>query len=221
MIAPRHHKKLRRCGLVLIFILLVAAGCSNDNDPTNTFPQPEERRSTNGILATTLTAAVTHNVIWDATTETFAVVETPNYENSLIGPTLRLQPGDTLSIDLINSLPLNPTQQRMGAFPHDPYTTNLHTHGLVVSPAGIADNVFRLMEPETSHLVEIAIPADHECGTFWYHPHKHGTVAFQFFGGMSGLLIIEGCQDGLDTVPEVTAEVTPMSRPRIKKNLRD
>ena len=28
------------------------------------------------------------------------------------------------------------------------------------------------------------IPADHPAGTFWYHPHHHGTVADQVFGGL-------------------------------------
>jgi peroxiredoxin len=37
-------------------------------------------------------------------------------------------------------------------------------------------------------------------GTFWYHPHRHGSVALQVSSGMSGALIIEG---GLDDVPEI------------------
>jgi len=93
-----------------------------------------------------------------------------------------------------------------GAFPHDPFTTNIHTHGLTVIPGGISDNVFRKMEPGgTVNPVEIEIPSDHQTGTFWYHPHKHGSVSFQFFGGMSGFLIIEGGPGTLDTVPEVKA----------------
>lgn len=93
----------------------------------------------------------------------------------------------------------------MGPFPHDPYTTNLHTHGLTVSPNGIADNVFREMEPGSISQVRIDIPPDHPSGTFWYHPHSHGSVSFQFFGGMGGFLIIEGGPGTLDQVPEVKA----------------
>jgi FtsP/CotA-like multicopper oxidase with cupredoxin domain len=58
------------------------------------------------------------------------VIHTPTYEGTIPGPTLSLEAGDTLSIDLVNDLPANPTIQRMGFFPHDPYTTNFHTHGL-------------------------------------------------------------------------------------------
>lgn len=106
---------------------------------------------------------------------------------------------------MINNLPPNPAQQRTGAFPHDPFTTNFHSHGLTVSPNGISDNVLRRMEPGTVNAIQIDIPADHLSGTMWYHPHKHGSVSFQFFGGMSGFLIIEGGEGTLDEVPEVKA----------------
>ena len=69
---------------------------------------------------------------------------------------------------------------------------NLHTHGLEVSPLGISDNIFRKMEPGTANDVEVKIPSDQPSGTYWYHPHKHGAVTFQFFGGMAGFLIIKG-----------------------------
>jgi FtsP/CotA-like multicopper oxidase with cupredoxin domain len=93
----------------------------------------------------------------------------------------------------------------MGFFPHDPYTTNLHTHGLSVSPLGISDNIFRLMEPGTTHPIEVKIPRDHPSGTYWYHPHKHGSVTFQFLGGMAGFLLIKGGPGTLDALPEIKA----------------
>ena len=92
-----------------------------------------------------------------------------------------------------------------GAFPHDPFTTNLHTHGLTVSPDGISDNVLRRMEPGTTNAVQVDVGVDHQSGTFWYHPHKHGAVSFQTFGGMLGFLIIEGGPGDLNEVPEIAA----------------
>ena len=35
-----------------------------------------------------------------------------------------------------------------------------------------------------------------------YHPHRHGTVADQVFGGLGGVLIVRGA---LDRIPEVAA----------------
>jgi hypothetical protein len=35
--------------------------------------------------------------------------------------------------------------------------------------------------------------------------HKHGSVTYQFLGGMAGFLIVEGGEGTLDTIPEVAA----------------
>lgn len=165
----------------------------------STFPQPETRCFFDDTFETELEAIIATNMI-DGD-----VVETPTYEGGLFGPTLLVPRGGTINLSLKNSLPPNPEMQRIGAFPHDPFTTNLHTHGLTVSPQGISDNVLRLMEPGSENDVEVFVPDDHACGTFWYHPHKHGTVSFQFFGGMAGFLIIKDNLCPLDNLPEIKA----------------
>jgi FtsP/CotA-like multicopper oxidase with cupredoxin domain len=73
--------------------------------------------------------------------------------------------------------------------------TNLHTHGLHVSPAGNGDNPFVTVEPGGSFDYAMAVPADHPAGTFWYHPHHHGTVADQIFAGLAGALLVDGGPD--------------------------
>ena len=176
------------------------------------FPQPETRRSRFGRLHTKLEVMFADNLVQDYNTREYRKILTPTYEGKLIGPTLQVKPGDTIFITQPNKLPENPDDpahpQRTGLgdnFPHDPYTTNLHTHGLTVSPKGISDNILREFVPgETKH-TKIHIPPDHQSGTFWYHPHKHGAVSFQFFGGMTGFLIIDGGPGTLDYVPEVKA----------------
>ncbi|MBV8382334.1 MAG: multicopper oxidase domain-containing protein [Planctomycetaceae bacterium] len=84
--------------------------------------------------------------------------------------------------------------------PHGFNTTNLHTHGLHVSPVGNSDNVFLELGPGQEFPLEIKIPRNHHPGTFWYHAHKHGSVALQLASGMAGALIVEG---GLDDVPAI------------------
>ena len=111
----------------------------------------------------------------------------PTYDGKIPAPTLVLDPGDTLKIKLINDLPPNPPVTRTGRYPHEPFTTNFHSHGLEVSPEGISDNVLRMMEPGTTNQVEIKLPTYHHPGTFWYHPHHHGAVTFQEMGGMAGM----------------------------------
>jgi FtsP/CotA-like multicopper oxidase with cupredoxin domain len=178
------------------------------------FPQPQVRRSHGGVLRTTLHACISTNEMLDQNAQPPEIVEIhpPTFEGTIPGPTLKVKPGDTLSIHLVNDLPANPTNERDNAFPHDENTLNLHTHGLTVSPLGISDNIFREMKPGTANQIEIDIPKDHPSGTYWYHVHKHGSVTYQFLGGMAGFLIVEGGEGTLDTVPEVAAaEDVPMA----------
>jgi FtsP/CotA-like multicopper oxidase with cupredoxin domain len=157
------------------------------------------------VLRTTLRASIAPNKLEDQFSHETRWVDTPTFEGTIPGPTLLVEPGDTLSIDLVNDFPPNPKIQRMGFFPNQQYTMNLHTHGLEVSPLGISDNIFRLMEPGTANDTEVKIPSDHPSGTYWYHPHKHGAVTFQFLGGMAGFLIIKGGHGTLDALPEIKA----------------
>jgi FtsP/CotA-like multicopper oxidase with cupredoxin domain len=157
--------------------------------------EPEERRSAGGVLETQLRVQHAYNDIGGYR------LYLRNYEGKIPGPTLRVQPGDTLRIRLINDLPPN----REGPLlyqdlPQLLNTTNFHAHGMHVSPAGISDNIFRMMEPGESYDIEIAIPGNHPSGSYWYHPHHHGAADVQIASGMAGMLIVEG--DFAD-VPEI------------------
>jgi FtsP/CotA-like multicopper oxidase with cupredoxin domain len=171
------------------------------------FSEPEVRQSHRGVLRTTLHACISTNEMLDQNAQPPEMVEfhPPTFEGTIPGPTLAVKPGDRLSILLVNDLPANPTNERDNFFPHDENTLNLHTHGLTVSPLGISDNIFREMKPGTTNLIHIDIPKDHPSGTYWYHTHKHGSVTYQFLGGMAGFLIVQGGEGTLDTVPEVAA----------------
>jgi Putative multicopper oxidases len=67
---------------------------------------------------------------------------------------------------------------------------------------GNADNVFLNISPGDRLRYEFQIPENHNAGMFWYHPHLHGLVAEQLFGGLAGLFIVRG---ELDEIPEVKA----------------
>lgn len=140
---------------------------------------PEVRRSVNGVLETTLRLSYGPTDIdgQRATAMTF--------EGSYPGPTLMAQPGDTLRIKFINDLA---------------DASNLHTHGLHVSPSGNSDNVFLVIQPGETFDYEIKIPEDHPSGTYWYHPHVHGLTFSQVSGGLAGALIIEGGLDELEGI---------------------
>ncbi|WP_158715282.1 multicopper oxidase family protein [Kitasatospora phosalacinea] len=132
------------------------------------------------------------------------------YNGALPGPTLRVRAGDTLLLTHVNGLPPNPVHDHRGArMAHRPNSFNLHTHGLHVSPSGRADNVLREFapraaagDPEPRYTSAVHVPADHPAGTYWYHPHLHGSTAEQVAGGMAGVIVVEG---DVDEVPEVRA----------------
>lgn len=60
------------------------------------------------------------------------------------------------------------------------------------------------------------IPCDHAGGTFWYHPHHHGSTSLQMGGGAMGALIIEdrvdvhGIPDQIADMPELVLTVQEM-----------
>ncbi len=159
--------------------------------------QPEVRTSEGGVVETTLRVDYAYHDIGGYR------LSLRTYEGGIPGPTLRARPGDVLRLKLVNGLPpdRDPTPVDM-TLPHQFNTTNFHFHGGHVSPGGISDNVFRQMRPGESYDIEIAIPEDHTRGTYWYHPHKHGSADIQLTSGMFGALIVEG---DFDDVPEVAA----------------
>ncbi|MGX1267663.1 multicopper oxidase family protein [Streptomyces phaeoluteigriseus] len=170
------------------------------------FPQPETRATPpwTNRLTTQLTVEVSEQVLPGV-----GSVRTRTYEGTVPGPTLRVRPGDHLQITHINALPPDtPMTHHDVNVPHHFNTFNLHTHGMHVDPTGDADNVFRAFEPAevqgagTIHRSSVTVPAGHPAGTFWYHPHHHGSTATQLLGGMAGVIVVEG---DVDDVPEIAA----------------
>lgn len=138
------------------------------------FREPSSISSRDGVLAVTLRPTRSRISIGNRE----AVTEV--YNGSYTPPTLRARPGDVIRLRLVNQL-------------GEP--TNMHTHGLHVSPAGNSDNIFLIVGPGQTQDFEFRIPANHPPGLFWYHPHAHHFSNEQVKNGMSGALIIEGLLD--------------------------
>ncbi|RAX15067.1 multicopper oxidase family protein [Pseudarthrobacter sp. AG30] len=98
------------------------------------------------------------------------------FNGSLPGPTLRVRAGDTIRITMRNGLQA---------------PTNLHVHGLHVSPQSNSDNPFVSIDPGGSFDYEFTLPGAHPPGTYWYHPHRHGHVAGQVAAGLYGAIVVE------------------------------
>src|SRR5882762_6836353 len=109
-----------------------------------------------------------------------------------VPPAIRIAPGDTLEIHYVNALPvardaaMHSGQMNM---------TNLHFHGLSVSPERPQDDVLDMTAmPGEALDYTLVIPRDHLPGLHWYHTHPHGESHQQVLDGMSGALIIEGIE---------------------------
>jgi FtsP/CotA-like multicopper oxidase with cupredoxin domain len=71
--------------------------------------------------------------------------------------------------------------------------TNLHFHGLHVSPNTPGDDVLTMMAmPGQSLHYTVDIPADQRPGLYWYHTRPHGESYQQDLDGMSGAIVIDG-----------------------------
>ncbi|MFZ2196189.1 MAG: multicopper oxidase domain-containing protein, partial [Thermodesulfovibrionales bacterium] len=79
---------------------------------------------------------------------------------------------------------------------HPLYLTNLHTHGLHVTPGDNengthGDNMLVMLQPGEGTVYEYDL-SKHYPGTLnFYHPHIHGSVSDQMWGGMAGCLVVE------------------------------
>jgi FtsP/CotA-like multicopper oxidase with cupredoxin domain len=148
--------------------------------PSGVRSNPPELRAKDHTLSLTLHAAARSDG-----TDSFYFNGQPN------APTLRLSPGDQLKITYVNELPTHPLESCAITPCMD--MTNLHFHGLRVSPDAPQDDVLSMMAtPGQSLHYTVQIPKDHSPGLYWYHTHPHGESHRQVLDGMSGALVIEG-----------------------------
>ena len=139
------------------------------------FRNPPELRSHNGVLNVTLNIVRTKVRLGGQT------VTATTYNGSYAGPTMRVKPGDTINVTLVNTAGIPDNQP-----------TNLHFHGLHVSPDVPHDNIFVHVEPGQSREYSVTLGEGNFPGTYWYHSHMHGYSEAQLVNGMSGVIIVEG-----------------------------
>jgi FtsP/CotA-like multicopper oxidase with cupredoxin domain len=200
--------------LTTVAVLLLASyGYSQD---IHTLAEPVEMARTAGPVRgqdvnVSLEVKYAENAIFNPSSAKLDRVNLRSYNGALVGPTIRVRPGDTLYLKLSNNLPTDdPSCAGHGETPNLPNcfnSTNLHTHGLHVSPAGNSDNVLLSLPPGTSFDYIFNIPKNHPSGTFWYHSHRHGSTALQVSSGMAGALVVEGDRPAKDKAINGIADI--------------
>lgn len=107
------------------------------------------------------------------------------YNGEIPGPQIEVYEGDQVSIKVFNDLSEE---------------TTVHWHGLLV-PALEDGNPQDPIKPGSSRTYTFEIP-EGTAGTYWYHPHGHGTVAKQVYKGLAGTFIIKRKDDPFADLPE-------------------
>jgi suppressor of ftsI len=149
--------------------------------------EPAVYASHNGVLNVTLVASEKRVRVAGQT------VLAKVYNGSFVAPTLMIHPGDMVRLKLVNHL-------------DEP--TNLHFHGLEISPSGHADNIFLSINPGQSFQYYFRLPRSAPTGTFWYHSHEmvppsemsrypDTSSEEQVFDGLSGLIEVQGITNDL------------------------
>jgi len=114
---------------------------------------------------------------------------TLSYANGLLGPTIRARNGEIVNVSLQNNLSEE---------------TNIHWHGII------------LPENMDGHPKDVAtaggslnydLPIIQRAGTYWYHPHSHGSTAKQVFMGLAGLFIVNDDEEAALNLPSGEFEI--------------
>ena len=194
----------------------LSGDCSEEpfTEPTKVFPDPDN------VLRHELNAEPL-KWVYECNNQTKVGLQ-PVFNSALPGPSLYVDKGTTISLLLRNKLDLMPKFKddncadghhvdptKPACFAH----TNLHFHGLQVSPCSInskdetqcgayalngsnppykfsSDDVLVDIFPGQKNQYKVVLPDMHAPGTNWYHSHLHGASAYQVSGGMAGAIII-------------------------------
>jgi FtsP/CotA-like multicopper oxidase with cupredoxin domain len=138
------------------------------------FPEPPMWFSRRGNLNVNLTASVSPVTIAGHRQVTM------NYNGYWPAPVMVFCPGDNVVVHFHNKLS---------------EVTNLHVHGLHVSPRANHDNIFLTIHPGERFKYQYSVPLDQHPGFFWYHAHHHEFVDRQETAGLVGSIVVQGALD--------------------------
>lgn len=111
------------------------------------------------------------------------VVPTYGYNGNLLGPTIILDQGQQVTLNVTNTLP---------------DLTTTHWHGLHVSAANDG-GPHSLIYPNTTWSPSFTVLD--RASTFWYHPHSHGLTDYQVSMGLAGMIIVRDPQEAALDLP--------------------
>jgi FtsP/CotA-like multicopper oxidase with cupredoxin domain len=212
-------------GMALVSASAQVGNCPSRPDPGTTIANPLDLFSQSGALNVAL--SLSNGVDNFGYTHDCYIYSTAN--GDIEAPTLRLNPSDTLTLTLTNNLNIPGAKgamhmkrpMHMGPMKRTAAddscqggdvtanSTNIHFHGLNISPVCHQDDVINtLIQPtDPPFQYQIQIPSNEPPGLYWYHPHVHGFTTNQVNGGASGALIVSGIENVKPQVAGLTEQV--------------
>ena len=184
------------CASVLLFSgTALADDCPRPGSGSEVLPPPD-LYSSNGRLTVDL-----HYKTQKTLTSLNLCFQTAD---GIESPTLHVQPGDVITINLTDDLPSAPNGPSAivsndtlvcGATAMNVSSVNMHFHGLNLAPKCHGDEVIHtLVNSGQTFTYQMKIPLNEPPGLYWYHPHVHGFASASVQHGASGAIIVEGIE---------------------------
>ena len=105
---------------------------------------------------------------------------------SYLGPIIRARTGQKLRVTFENNLP-DASQSSI-----------VHWHGLHV-PAAADGHTSAVVRPGERYIYEFTVTD--RAGTYWFHPHPHGTIGKQVIMGLAGLFLVSDAEEDAAGLP--------------------
>lgn len=146
------------------------------------------------IIPPTLSGTAFNLTVQSGTKQFYGSILTPTYgvNGVWLAPTIIVNKGDSITLNVINNLPVK---------------TTMHWHGLHVAPENDG-GPHQSIKPNTTWSPSFKVR--NNAGTFWYHPHGAGQTDPQVSKGIAGLLLVRDNEElalnlprryGLDDFP--------------------
>ncbi len=140
----------------------------------------------NQLFIPPVLTGTTFNLNVQTGTQTFYIgTTTPTYgiNGAWMSPTLIVNKGDSITLNVINNLPV---------------ATTMHWHGLHV--AAMNDGgPHQIINASTTWSPTFKVR--NNAATFWYHPHGEGKTEQQVSKGLAGLFIVKDAAEALINLP--------------------
>lgn len=108
---------------------------------------------------------------------------TYGYNGNFLGPTLIINKGDNITLNVTNNITV---------------PTTVHWHGFHVAPQNDG-GPHQIILPNTTW--SPAFKMLNQAATFWYHPHGEGKTEIQISKGLAGMIIVRDSAEASYTLP--------------------